>query len=148
MDLMTSVPDIFAAGNILRGADMHDLCALEGRLAARNILRRMDSAGTESTPWFPVKAVPPIRYVVPQILSPKRIRRGYLCKLSPWPAMQLESTLKNVVMEAVSGKERIWEGSFHKLIANSRYPLPVEKFKWNRADPAGGIILRITSAAY
>ncbi len=45
MDLMTSVPDIFAAGNVLRGADMHDLCALEGRLAARNILKRMDSAG-------------------------------------------------------------------------------------------------------
>jgi thioredoxin reductase len=32
---MTSVQNIFAAGNVLRGADMHDLCALEGRLAAQ-----------------------------------------------------------------------------------------------------------------
>ena len=34
MSFMTSVPNIYAAGNILRGADMHDLCALEGKSAA------------------------------------------------------------------------------------------------------------------
>jgi thioredoxin reductase len=51
-ELMTSHPNIFAAGNILaKGkmhARMHDLCALEGRRVARYILARARASGTSS----------------------------------------------------------------------------------------------------
>ncbi len=57
MNLMTSVSNIFSAGNVLRGGDMHDLCALEGRIVARSILRedgngrkRRDSVGFPAVP--------------------------------------------------------------------------------------------------
>ena len=70
MDFMTSVANIYAAGNLLRGADMHDLCALEGRMAARNILKRLASNDDVTEPWITIRAEPPIRYVVPQKLSP------------------------------------------------------------------------------
>ena len=36
----TSVRNVFAAGNVLRGASTHDLCAMEGRYTAQNIVRR------------------------------------------------------------------------------------------------------------
>jgi NADPH-dependent 2,4-dienoyl-CoA reductase/sulfur reductase-like enzyme len=35
--MMTSVPNIFAAGNLVGQARMHDLCALEGRRVAKHI---------------------------------------------------------------------------------------------------------------
>ncbi|MBW2031261.1 MAG: NAD(P)/FAD-dependent oxidoreductase [Deltaproteobacteria bacterium] len=45
-DFMTSQPRIFAAGNILGKAKMHDVCALEGRRAARHIITRIKAFGT------------------------------------------------------------------------------------------------------
>ncbi len=143
LDLMTSAPNILAAGNILRGADMHDLCALEGKLAAQSILRTLESDRIPAGPCFTIRAEPPIRYVVPQRINPRKIGKGRFCKLYPCPAFQLKHTRGNTIMEAVSGAERIWEGAFHKLIANSRYPLPVEKFRWNRADPYKEVTLKI-----
>jgi hypothetical protein len=144
MNLMTSVPDIYAAGNLLRGADMHDLCALEGKVAAQSILRRLQSYDDGMAQWVSVKAQPPIRYVVPQRLSLGQIHNGPLRKLFPWPAVQVEPTLKNGIMEAWAGSEKVWEGFFRKMIANRRYPLPVEKFDWNRVRSRKGLLLRIT----
>ena len=143
MDLMTSVPNVYAAGNLLRGADMHDLCALEGKLAARSILKTCIANNTVKAPCFPVKAETPIRYVIPQKLAPTQIRKRPFSKLFPWPAIQVESTLKNAVMEAWSGTERVWKGSFRRLIANTRYPLPVEKFDWHRVSSRDGLLMRI-----
>lgn len=141
-NLMTSVPDIFAAGNILRGADMHDLCALEGRLAALGIIERLKSHERRKDRSIPISGRPPIRYVVPQKLNPVRIKKRLLSKLYPWPAIQLERTMRNIVLEAWSGSERIWRESYGKVIGNTRIPLPVEKFDWGRVDMESGVILK------
>ena len=37
---MTSIKDIYAAGNVLAKTKIHDSCALEGRKAAREIMAR------------------------------------------------------------------------------------------------------------
>jgi thioredoxin reductase len=143
MDFMTSVPNIFAAGNLLRGADMHDLCALEGKLAAHSILENLKSNGAGEGHNVSIRAESPIRFVVPQKISPNRIRKRIFAKLFPWPAMQVEHTLRNPVVEAWSGSHRVWKDSYSKLIANTRIPLPVEKFEWNRVEPKEGVTLKI-----
>ncbi len=143
MDFMTSVPNIYAAGNLLRGADMHDLCALEGKLAARSIIKRLTTMGAGPEAGISMKAEPPIRYVVPQKIVPGKIRKRPFSKLFPCPAVQVDSTLKNGIMEAWSGNEKLWKGRFRKLIANSRYSLPVDEFHWNRADFNHGVLLKI-----
>ena len=148
MNLMTSVPNIFAAGNVLRGADMHDLCALEGRLAAGNMLRRLKSSETGMYSFISLRAERPIRYVVPQGIAPQQIRTGLFSKLFPWPAIQLERTLINPVIEALSGNTRIWKASFRKLTANTRMPLPVEKFDWDRVDSGQGVTIRVKSPTF
>ena len=145
MNFRTTVPNIFAAGNLLRGADMHDLCALEGKLAARNIIRVSKSNEAAAGQFVSIRAKRPIRYIVPQKIAPTQIRKRLFSKLFPWPAIQVERTLRNPGMEAWSGKEKIWEASFWKLIANNRYPLPVEKFEWQRVDLKQGVILKIKS---
>jgi len=140
-NFMTSVPNIFAAGNVLRGADMHDLCALEGRLAARSILRTMQTARPEAIPSVLVRAESPIRYVVPQRIMP--MPRRLFSKFLPWPEIQLEKTLVRPTLEAWSGGERIWQRSFSKLIGHTRIPIPIEKFRWDRVDPGLGLTLKV-----
>jgi thioredoxin reductase len=141
-NFMTSVPNIFAAGNVLRGADMHDLCALEGRLAAQEILRRMQTVRTGTLPSVSARAERPVRYVVPQRITP--MPKRLLSKFLPWPEIQLERTLVRPTLEAWSGKERIWQGSYRRLIGSNRVAIPIEKFRWDRVDPGLGVTLRVT----
>ena len=140
--LMTSVPNIFAAGNVLRGADMHDLCALEGRLAARSILRNLGAVRSGTIRSVPVRAERPIRYVVPQRIAP--MAKRLFSKSLPWPEIQLEKTLVRPTLEAWCGEEKIWQGPYRKLIGNTRIPIPVEKFHWDRVNPDLGLTLRVT----
>lgn len=142
MRLMTSVPNIFAAGNLLRGADMHDLCALEGKLAAHSILKHLRSGRNYLDQSIRIRAESPIRYVVPQKIGPHEIRKHLFSKLFPWPAIQVERTLTNPVIEAWSGNNKIWKRFYRKLIANTRISLPVEKFDWDGVDANKGIILK------
>jgi len=145
MNLMTSIPNIFAAGNILRGADMHDLCALEGKKAAQGILRSIKHSERERQEDISIQAEYPIRYVVPQKITPSQVRASTLSWFYPSVSLQLEHTCSRTVLEAWSGDYRIWNGSYRKLIANNRVPLPVWKFNWNRVDKKKGITLRLQS---
>jgi thioredoxin reductase len=130
MNLMTSVSNIFSAGNVLRGGDMHDLCAIEGRLAAQSILRRMTSPQAEEDGWVSLHAEPPIRYVVPQKVAPSKIKPPTFPVLFPGVALQVGHTLRNVTLEAWAGDKKLWENSYRRLIANHRIPIPVQKFNW------------------
>jgi len=70
---------------------------------------------------------------------PKRL----LSKFLPWPEIQIERTLVRPMLEAWSGEEKIWQGSYRKVIANTRFPIPVEKFRWDRVDPGLGVTMRV-----
>lgn len=142
-DLMTSVPNIFAAGNVLRGADMHDLCALEGRQAARHILERHGRKTSDTDAWVSLQAAWPVRYVVPQKVNPLRIHGGRLRGFLPGPSFQVAETLRNVRLSAWSGAKRIWTGRFRKVIARHRIPLALHEFDWHRVDSRRGVVLKI-----
>lgn len=142
-NLMTSIPYIYAAGNILRGADMNDLCALEGKRAAQNLLRDLQSLHPPRAEYVPVSAEPPIRYVVPQKIIPSRQSKTSLGWFSSGFSLQLKQTLKHPTLEAWSGDEKVWEAKFSRLLANNRISLPVGKFDWNRVDLHKGIVLKI-----
>lgn len=145
--LMTSVPNIFAAGNVLRGADMHDLCALEGKKAAQNIVIRLESDESGPREGISLRAEPPIRYVVPQRIDPDETRFRGSTRLRPGYCIQVERTLVNPVLEAWSGDEKIWAGPFRRLIANNRVRLPVWKFAWERVDRKKGVCLKLQDKA-
>jgi len=143
MNLMTSVQNIFAAGNLLRGAEMHDLCALEGRHAAKGILRTLVSREDESDDGIPIRVEQPIRYVAPQKINPERaenMRPSWFC---PGFSIQTARTLKKPVLEVWSGNRKIWEKRYSRLIANSRIPLPVNRIPWRHVDQERGVTLKI-----
>src|SRR6185436_8307069 len=67
----TSSPGVFAAGNLLHGAEAADRAALEGRACAAAIagfLARPD-AGWRAEPVLPVQVVPPLKWIVPGLLA-------------------------------------------------------------------------------
>jgi len=143
MDLMTSVSGIFAAGNVLRGADMHDLCALEGRRAAQSIARHLGAGNARRGEEFIIVAQEPIRYVVPQRIIPEETKFYRSSLFRPGPSIQLSQTLRACVLEAWSGSQLIWRKPYSKLIANTRIPLPLDQFDWRRADRDNGVVLKL-----
>ncbi|MCF8050398.1 MAG: NAD(P)/FAD-dependent oxidoreductase [Desulfobacterales bacterium] len=145
MDLESSKRGIYAAGNVLRGADMHDICALEGRVAARSILRRLENTRGRDEAPVSIHALDPIRYVVPQTLFPGRIGSWKHSLFRPSISVQVRSTFRKSVLEAWSGDERIWVRRYARLIANTRIPLPIEKMNWGKVDPSKGIVLKLST---
>lgn len=143
MELMTSVPGIFAAGNVLRGADMHDLCALEGKKAAQAILKKLKRGRIDARKGVSIGAEWPVRYVVPQRIVPDLIRRRSISRLYPGYSVQVERTFIRPTLEAYSGNEKIWTKTFVKIIGNHRLRLPVHHFDWNRVDPSKGITVKL-----
>lgn len=143
LNLMTTVTNIFAAGNILHGAYMHDICALEGKQAAHSILKKMKATQTEEEDSIRITAEAPIRYVVPQILPKSKVGRHRASVITPGVSVQLRSTIKKATLEAWSGQEKVWEDFYSRIIACSRIPIPIEKFEWRRVDPERNLILRI-----
>ena len=144
MSLETSQRNIFAAGNILRGADMHDLCALEARRAAGSILKRHRFPDHPQEDVISLKAQAPIRYVVPQRLTLDQAGKWNTSWFSAGVSIQVARTMKRATIEARCGAERIWRHTFSRLIANSRIPIPVEDFDWKRVDPRLGVTLTCT----
>ena len=140
---VTSVPNIYAAGNVLRGADMHDLCALEGKKAAENILRGLEYTGNNGDKGFYLKAEPPIRYVVPQKILPVQIKARLLPILVPGCSIQVEYSMDKPVIEAWSADRLIWRKSYRRFIANHRIPIPLWKFDLRHIDERAGVVLKL-----
>jgi hypothetical protein len=142
-NFMTSVPNIFAAGNVLRGADMHDLCALEGKRAAQSILNTFERTANEEDEGIFLTSEAPIRYVVPQKIMPGQIKSVFMQKLLPGCSIQLEHSFERPVLEAWSADKLIWSRPYRRLIANHRIPIPVWKFDLSRVDENSPIRLRL-----
>lgn len=140
-ELKTSVPNVLAAGNVLRGANMHDLCALEGKRAAWNIMRLLEDK-KDSVNWtIRMKAESPVRYVAPQKI--KACKETFVSKSLTRPEIQLEKTLFNCTLEAYSGDKKVWDHSFRKIVGNTRIVLPIERFMWDSVRPDYGIVLKV-----
>lgn len=142
-DLMTSVPRIFAAGNLLRGADMHGFCALEGKRAGERILGSLDNEKNFKDDLFRLKAESPVRYVVPQKVFPNRLKRDPLYRIRPGCSIQTERTLYKPTVEAWAGSRRIWKRRYHRLIGCRRIALPLHQFNWRKVGDDEYITIRI-----
>ena len=147
LDLRTAIPGIYAAGNVLRGANMHDLCALEGRRAARGIIA--DLEGRETAGGRGVSIIPEgaVRFAVPQKIMPDRLGNFRTSVFRAGPTFQVNRTLRHATMAAISGGRTLWRKTYRRLLANTSVPLPVERFDWQGVDPVRGIRLKCLPGA-
>jgi hypothetical protein len=66
--LETSVPGVFAAGNLVHAAETADVAALGGRHAARGIVRALGHGPAPAPVRLPVTAEPPLLWIAPNEL--------------------------------------------------------------------------------
>ena len=122
---------------------MHDLCALEGKRAAENIIRRLKHPKPEEDEGFYLKAERPIRYVAPQKILPDQISAPISTRLGPGCSIQLEHSFNKPVIEARSAGKLIWRKSYRRLIANYRIPIPLWEFDLKHVERKEGVKLEL-----
>ena len=70
--LRTTRRGIFAAGNLLHGAEPADVAALSGRSVAASLAHWLAAGGTWPSPILPIACRPPLLWISPNAVSPAR----------------------------------------------------------------------------
>jgi pyruvate/2-oxoglutarate dehydrogenase complex dihydrolipoamide dehydrogenase (E3) component len=127
--LRTSLPGVFAAGNLLHPAEPADVAALGGRHAARVIARRLRGDGWPSS--VGVHAVSPLRWVVPGLVDPNGPpppRDRFLLRSGTF--------LGRRRVQVRQREEILWRGRLRHLNPGRSASLPAD---WtSRVDPGAG----------
>jgi thioredoxin reductase len=131
--LRTSRPRLFAAGNLLHGAETADVAALEGRHAAAAVAAALRDDQPWAAPAVPLACAPPLRWVAPNAVAPD---------LGPPPlgrfALRAGAFLRLPAIEVRQDGRRLWAGRLPRLVPGRTTRLP---HAWSAAvDPAGGEI--------
>jgi NADPH-dependent 2,4-dienoyl-CoA reductase/sulfur reductase-like enzyme len=108
--LRTSARGVFAAGNLLRGAETADVAALEGRRAARHIRDFL-----ERDRWpearLPIQGEPPVIWVSPgSIVSGDEPAGGFLFRVGEF--------CRNVCVRIYQGERVLYQRRFRQLRPN------------------------------
>jgi thioredoxin reductase len=129
----TSIPGIFATGNLLHGAEPADYVALEGRSAARPILDYLHK-GAWPQGVLPINAHSPIQWVSPAAVTPGSagLPLGRLLFRS-------EQFLAKADLHIHQGGKTLLRQSFRSL--GPHYSIAVSDRWLTAIDPAGGEIL-------
>jgi hypothetical protein len=136
--LRTSRAGVFAAGNVLHGAEPADVAALSGRHVAAAVERHLEG---EAWPVAraPIGCEPPLRWIAPSAVSAAGVtapRGRFLLRARE------EIVLPRV--ELVQDGRRLWRGVLPRLGAGWSTPVPAARFA--AADPHGGpIVARVVA---
>jgi hypothetical protein len=139
--LRSSRPGLFAAGNVLHGAEPADVAALSGDHAAASVIRHL-----RGEPWpaerLPIRCEPPLRWI-----SPNAVWRTPDRGLGPARArflLRAAEALKAPAVELSQDGRALWRGRVPRVGPGRSANLPSE---WMSAvDRDGGaIVVRILS---
>jgi thioredoxin reductase len=131
--LRTSRPGVYAAGNLLHGAEPADVAALSGRHAgARGAAFVRGSAWPEAT--VPIECEPPLRWISPNAIAARDTtgppRDRFLLR-------SREFVTRSRIEIAQDGRT-LWDGGVGRLVPGRSARLP---HAWTRSvDPAGGAV--------
>jgi hypothetical protein len=136
--LRTSRAGVFAAGNVLHGAEPADVAALSGRHVAAAVVRHLEGAA-----WpvarAPIVCAPPLRWIAPSAVSTGGVaapRGRFLLRARG------EIVLPRV--ELVQDRRPLWRGVLPRVGAGWSTPVPAGRLA--AADPQGGpIVARVVA---
>jgi NADPH-dependent 2,4-dienoyl-CoA reductase/sulfur reductase-like enzyme len=131
--LRTERPGVFAAGNLLHGAETADVCALDGRQVGVAVTKWL-ADGEWPCSGVPIASEPPVRWVHPSLVRPEALpaRSRYLLRVDRFVAGRRLTVLQ--------GDRVLWTGASRSaLVPNRAISIPAG---WeDRIDPAGGPVL-------
>ena len=129
--LRTSRPGVFAAGNLLHGAETADVAALSGRHAAAAAAAFLEDGGPWPDVRVPIRCEPPLRWIAPNVVVPGAGTppRGRF-------ALRSESFAQRPRVEVAQAGRTLWSGRLRRLVPGRSAALP---HAWAAAvDPDGG----------
>jgi L-2-hydroxyglutarate oxidase LhgO len=126
----TSQPGVFAAGNLLRGVERADWAALEGRSAARSIVRFLENAKWPAT-RIPVQVEAPLEWIYPNVITESR-PTAY--------RFQSKEFRNHVKLGIYQGERLLYTEHFSRLLAN--VPMNLAS-KWSDQVDLTGEAVRI-----
>jgi thioredoxin reductase len=126
--LRTSRPGVFAAGNVLHGAEQADVAALSGRHAATGVVRYLED-GEWSGQRVPLVCEPPLGWIAPNVVgigAPPRARF----------ALRAHEFLRAPRIEVLQDDAVLWSGRLARLMPGRSTLVP---HGWTaRVDPGRG----------
>ena len=108
----SSVPGVFAAGNLVHAAEIADRAALSGQAAARAIARHLDQGGR----WprlVPIECVAPLEWVSPSSVSPGETAPPHGAYL-----LRARSFVDRAIVEAWQGERLLERTLVGRLVPN------------------------------
>jgi NADPH-dependent 2,4-dienoyl-CoA reductase/sulfur reductase-like enzyme len=132
--LRTSAPGVFAAGNLLHGAETADVAALSGRHAARSMHAFLTSGDWPARPPLPVHCTPPLRWVSPSAIDP-----GRGCPPHGHFILRADQVTPPVELVVTQGARVLWRERHGRLVPN--LPIHVSARWLNQLDPGGDPIV-------
>jgi thioredoxin reductase len=126
--LHTSRRGVFAAGNLLHGAEQADVAALSGRHAAAGVARYLED-GEWPLPRVPIVCEPPVGWIAPNVVGTDPPPRARF-------ALRALEFLRAPRLELVQGRVVLWRGRLARLMPGRSTLVP---HGWTaRVDPGGG----------
>jgi thioredoxin reductase len=131
--LRTTRPGVFAAGNVVQGAEPADVAALSGRHAAASVACWLSQPHVWPAPAIPITCRPPLGWISPNAVGPAR-------DAPPRRRFALRSTvlLRRPEIEVRQDGRRLWHGRVPRLGPGRSASLPPA---WVAAvDPTGNAV--------
>jgi thioredoxin reductase len=129
--LRTSRPGVFAAGNVIHGAETADVAALSGRHAASAVAAYLAEPDRWPDERAPIRCRSPLGWIAPNVVtpSPDGPPRSRF-------ALRARAFLGRPAVEVRQGDRVLWTGRPRRVGPGRSTRLPAD---WARsADPAGG----------
>jgi thioredoxin reductase len=132
--LRTSSPGLFAAGNLLHGAEQADVAALSGRHAAAGVSRYLED-GDWPARRVPIVCEPPLGWIAPNVVGTEPPPRGRF-------ALRANDFLRAPRVEIAQGETALWSGRVARLMPGRSTRIP---HGWTaRVEPdAGPVRVRV-----
>jgi thioredoxin reductase len=128
--LRTTIPGVFAAGNVAHPAETADVCALGGRHVAAAVASYVGGERGWKT-RVPVIAEPPLRWVSPNLVAPDDrapLRGRFL--------LRSEKLLRGPRLRVRQDGRELWSGRLRRLVPGRSAGISA---RWaGDVDPAGG----------
>ena len=131
----TSAPGVFAAGNLLHGAETAGVAALEGRASAAAIARYLREGHWREPSMVPLRAESPVRWVSPNAVAPAfPAGRPFVARVGEF--------LRRGHIEVRQGARVVHQSPFRDLVPNRPVSLGAG---WTPQVVAGGGPVTVTA---
>jgi len=137
--LRTSRPGVFAAGNLLHGAETADVAALGGRHAGAAAAAFVATGHGWPDARIPIECEPPLRWIAPNAVVPGAGAppRGRF-------ALRSSDFLSRPRIEIAQGSRTLWVGRIARLVPGRSASLP---HSWTQAVDPSAEAVRVRVAA-